>query len=58
LGPFHDTDFPQREIYLDIIPNAVKMLCPEVQYWPNSPWGGAEEANDPTVGDLHQWDGT
>ncbi|TVY18725.1 Beta-mannosidase B [Lachnellula arida] len=56
VGPFKDTDFPQREIYLDIIPNTVKRLCPDVQYWPNSPWGGAE-ANDPTIGDIHQWDG-
>ena len=57
VGPFKGTDFPQREIYLEIIPNAVKRLCPDVEYWPNSPWGGAEEANDPTIGDIHQWDG-
>ncbi|RDL29715.1 uncharacterized protein BP5553_10695 [Venustampulla echinocandica] len=56
VGPFEDTDFPQRKIYLDIIPKMVEELCPDIQYWPNSPWGGKEKANDPTVGDIHQWD--
>jgi hypothetical protein len=56
VGPFEDTEFPQRKIYLDIIPKIVKSLC-DVQYWANSPWGGAEIANDTTIGDIHQWDG-
>ncbi|KUJ17064.1 uncharacterized protein LY89DRAFT_646183 [Mollisia scopiformis] len=46
-------EFPQRKIY-----KIVERLCPDVQYWANSPWGGAKEANDPTIGDIHQWDGT
>lgn len=57
IGPFDDSEFPQRKLYLDIIPKIVKELCPGIQYWPNSPWGGKEKANDPTVGDIHQWDG-
>lgn len=56
-GPFEDTEFPQRKIYLDAIPKIAKELCPDVQYWPSSPWGGAKIANDLTVGDVHQWDG-
>ena len=54
-GPFLDTSFPQREIYLNILPSVAAALAPDIPYWPNSPWGGAE-ANDPTVGDIHQWD--
>lgn len=57
VGPYEDTEFPQRKIYLDIIPKVLEELCPEIQYWPNSPWGGKEAANDPTVGDIHQWGG-
>ena len=55
-GPFEHTEFPQRKIYLDLLSDVVSELCPNVQYWANSPWGveGAN-ANDPTVGDIHQW---
>ncbi|CAK7205393.1 hypothetical protein SEUCBS139899_008164 [Sporothrix eucalyptigena] len=54
VGPFDDTPFPQRKIYLDTIPRLAEKLCPNVPYWANSPFGGAE-ANDLTVGDIHQW---
>ena len=37
-GPFDDTAFPQRKIYLDVIPKVAAKLCPQVKYWPNSPW--------------------
>ncbi|KAK5308933.1 hypothetical protein LTR93_012313, partial [Exophiala xenobiotica] len=47
--------YPQRKLYLDVLPKAVSEVAPEVQYWTNSPWGGAS-ANDLTVGDVHQWD--
>ncbi|CAK7211326.1 hypothetical protein SBRCBS47491_001086 [Sporothrix bragantina] len=53
-GPFDDTPFPQRKIYLDTIPRLAEKLCPNVPYWANSPFGG-DEANDLTVGDIHQW---
>ncbi|OAL44507.1 glycoside hydrolase [Pyrenochaeta sp. DS3sAY3a] len=53
-GPFLDTPFPQREIYLKILPSVVEDLAPSVEYWPSSPWGGSS-ANDTTVGDIHQW---
>ncbi|KAF2094707.1 glycoside hydrolase [Rhizodiscina lignyota] len=55
-GPFLDTDFPQREIYLKILPKVAKYLAPSIPYWPNSPWGGSETANDPTIGDTHMWE--
>ncbi|KAL3457030.1 glycoside hydrolase superfamily [Aspergillus heterothallicus] len=55
-GPFDDTPFPQRKIYLDVLPRVAKRLAPGVQYWANSPWGGKDKANDPTVGDIHQWE--
>ncbi|KAK5189616.1 hypothetical protein LTR99_006149 [Exophiala xenobiotica] len=53
-GPFDDTDFPQRKIYLQLLPEISKRLAPKIQYWPSSPWGG-RSANDTTGGDIHQW---
>lgn len=55
-GPFDDKPFPQRKIYLDILPKIANKIAPNVQYWANSPWGGST-ANDPTQGDIHQWRG-
>ncbi|EXJ81605.1 hypothetical protein A1O1_07670 [Capronia coronata CBS 617.96] len=58
-GPFPDDGpFPQRKIYLQLLPDVCKKLCPEIQYWPSSPWGdsGAGRSNDVTVGDIHQWE--
>ncbi|KJR86095.1 beta-mannosidase [Sporothrix schenckii 1099-18] len=49
--------FPQRTIYLDILPKLAARLCPETFYWANSPWSpGGLDANDLTRGDVHQWD--
>lgn len=53
-GPFDDTVFPARKIYLDLLPKTAQRLCPDVPYWANSPWGGAT-TNDVTIGDIHQW---
>lgn len=55
-GPFENTSFPQRKIYLDILPKVAHKLAPSTPYWANSPWGGLT-ANDETIGDIHQWDG-
>jgi beta-mannosidase len=55
-GPFDDTSFPQRKIYLDVLLNVAREFAPHIQYWANSPWGGPT-ANDETIGDVHQWDG-
>lgn len=57
-GPFDKTDFPQRQIYLDLLPKAAAEFAPATQYWANSPFSGKGlAANDLTVGDIHQWDG-
>lgn len=53
-GPFLDKPFPQREIYLRVLPDVCNRLCPNIEYWPSSPWGG-KTANDLKVGDVHQW---
>ncbi|EXJ80112.1 hypothetical protein A1O1_08254 [Capronia coronata CBS 617.96] len=55
-GPFEGKGFPQREIYLRILPEIVREVAPSITYWANSPWGGKKEANDLTVGDIHQWE--
>ena len=51
------TDFPARYIYEKILPDVVKDLDPGTFYHPGSPWGG-KDTRDPTVGDIHQWNGT
>ena len=52
------TDFPARYIYEHLLPNVVKEYCPGTFYHPGSPWGdGSKRTTDPTVGDLHQWNG-
>jgi beta-mannosidase len=48
------TDFPARYIYEKILPDACNKLVPSAYYHPGSPWGG-DGANDPTIGDIHQW---
>lgn len=41
-------------IYNEIIPSIIRANCPEIPYWPSSPYGGALP-NDNTVGDRHHW---
>ncbi|KAF9890331.1 hypothetical protein FE257_005997 [Aspergillus nanangensis] len=53
-GPWDKTPLPQRIIYLQIWPEIIRELTPEIPYWPSSPFGG-KNSNDPTVGDVHQW---
>ncbi|KIW98715.1 uncharacterized protein Z519_00377 [Cladophialophora bantiana CBS 173.52] len=55
-GPFENSTFPARKIYLDLLPKVCESLCPTIQYWPSSPWGEeGVNASDTTFGDLHQW---
>lgn len=55
-GPFEDKPFPQRKIYLQVLPGVASRLAPNIAYWANSPWGAGEQSSsDPTVGDVHQW---
>ena len=51
------TDFPARYIYEELLPSVVRDLAPSVFYHPGSPWGDGKVTSDPTVGDLHQWNG-
>lgn len=55
-GPWDQTAVPQRIIYNKIWPDIIRELMPETDYWPSSPFGG-KSSNDPTVGDVHQWNG-
>lgn len=55
-GPFEDKPFPQRKIYLQVLPEVAARLAPNITYWANSPWGAGEQpSSDLTVGDVHQW---
>lgn len=51
------TNFPARYIYEKLLPSVVQELAPNVFYHPGSPWGDGKITSDPTVGDLHQWNG-
>ncbi|KAL2007512.1 hypothetical protein VTN00DRAFT_8950 [Thermoascus crustaceus] len=56
-GPWDDTDFPHLIIYLKIWDGIVRKLTPDIAYWPSSPFSfGGKMANDPSTGDIHQWD--
>ena len=46
--------YKDRKLFFDTIPNVITKLSPEIPYWPSSPFGG-KDANDPTQGDIHQW---
>ena len=48
------TNFPARFIYESMIPDLAREHMLGVHYHPGSPWGG-NTSNDPTVGDIHQW---
>jgi beta-mannosidase len=41
-------------IYNEIIPSLIRANCPEIPYWPSSPYGG-KAPNDNEVGDRHHW---
>ncbi|QYS95286.1 Beta-mannosidase [Trichoderma simmonsii] len=55
VGPWHETNFPAREIYERLLPSLVERLGGDVPYWRSSPYGGSF-SNDTTVGDTHIWD--
>ncbi|GAB1155654.1 glycoside hydrolase family 2 TIM barrel-domain containing protein [Paenibacillus illinoisensis] len=44
-------------IYHELIPEALERLDPSRPYWPSSPFGDKDgnDANDPDVGDRHNW---
>jgi beta-mannosidase len=41
-------------IYNELIPSLIRANCPEIPYWPSSPYGG-EAPNDNETGDRHHW---
>lgn len=49
--------FPARYIYEYQLPNLVEEEDPGAVYHPSSPWGDGKNTADPTVGDIHQWNG-
>ncbi len=46
---------PGWRLYHELLPRLLRDLCPQVPYWPTSPYGGANNVNDPLVGDDHHW---
>lgn len=46
--------YKDRKLFFETIPNVVTKLSKQIPYWPSSPFGG-KDANDPTIGDIHQW---
>jgi beta-mannosidase len=51
------TDFPARYIYEKTLVDVTKELVPDTYYHFGSPYGGTD-TTDPTLGDIHQWNGT
>ncbi len=58
LNPDHwlKSNFPARYIYEKILVDVTQELVPNSYYHFGSPFGGSKTA-DPTVGDIHQWNG-
>lgn len=50
------SDFPARYIYEKILADVTQELLPDTYYHFGSPFGG-KNTRDPTVGDIHQWNG-
>lgn len=51
------TSFPSRYIYEYLLPKVVREESPSCIYHTDSPWGDGKNILDPTVGDIHQWEG-
>jgi beta-mannosidase len=51
------TTFPARYIYEKLLADVCGSLIPDTFYHFGSPWGGGKNTRDPTVGDIHQWNG-
>jgi len=50
------SSFPARYIYEKLLVDITKELVPGTPYHFGSPWGG-KTTHDPTIGDIHQWNG-
>lgn len=51
------SSFPARYIYEKLLVDVTTELVPDTYYHFGSPFGG-KDTRDPTVGDIHQWNGT
>jgi beta-mannosidase len=53
----HGRTMPCYGLFHLVIPRILKQENPDIPYWPSSPYSpDSGDANDPTVGDQHQWD--
>jgi beta-galactosidase/beta-glucuronidase len=52
------SDFPARYLYEKVFPDVLRFHGAGIAYHPGSPWGKGKPTRDPTVGDIHQWNGT
>jgi beta-mannosidase len=52
------TTFPARYIYEKLLPEVTAKHAPGIFYHPGSPWGAGKPTTDPSVGDIHQWNGS
>ena len=43
-------------IFNEVIPATIRANCPEIPYWPSSPYGGDEDPNANETGDRHHWE--
>ena len=50
------SSFPARYIYEKLLVDVTKELVPRTYYHFGSPYGG-KDTTDPTIGDIHQWNG-
>lgn len=46
---------PGWHLYHELLPRLVHGLCPDVPYWPTSPYGGVDTVSAPDIGDDHHW---
>lgn len=50
------SNFPARYIYEKVLADVTRELVPDTYYHFGSPFGG-KDTTDPTIGDIHQWNG-
>jgi beta-mannosidase len=49
------SNFPARYYYEYLLPKMVAEEHKDAVYHPTSPWGDGKRTDNPTVGDIHQW---
>lgn len=51
------SSFPSRYIYEYLLLTMMREEAPSLIYHPDSPWGDGKRILDPSVRDIHQWEG-